>query len=392
MKKILYILSHPIQYQSPLLKKIASQKEIDLKVFYLTDHTLGGVDKQFGKRIEWDIPILEGYNYEFIKNYSPKPAVSGSFLGLINLNIIKKINKENPDIVVIHGWGYFTNWLIFIFSFLLNTKIWLRAESPLNQEFKKKKIVLLIKKILLQYFIFKKIDKFLFIGTQNKEFYKYYGVPDNKLIFTPYAVNNEYFTSEYNKWKNRKDKIRKELKIPENNIVLLTVGKYIPKKRPFDIIEAFRQQKAENLSLIMLGEGNLRTKMEEKINKDNISNVILTGFVNQSEISKYYAAADIFILSSTVGETWGLVVNEAMNFGLPVICSDMPGSAYDLIENNKNGFIYKTGNITELIDHIAFIVNNKSFRNDARVLSLEKVKKYSYDVMIENIKKALKTQ
>jgi glycosyltransferase involved in cell wall biosynthesis len=388
-KKILYILSHPIQYQSPLLKKMAEQKEIDLKVFYLTKHTIGGYDKEFNSNIKWDTPLLEGYKYEFIKNYAPKPAVAGNFWGLINLGIIKKIRAEKADIVIIHGWAYFTNWLIFLFSFMFKAKIWMRAESPLNQELKKKKVVLFIKKLIFQYFVFKKISSFLYIGSQNKKFYKYYGVPEKKLIFAPYAVDNAFFAAEYEKLKNKKNELRKELKIPEKHIVLLTVGKYIPKKRPLDIIEAFRLQKNDKLSLVMLGEGQLRQQMEEKIIKGNIKNITLTGFINQSEISKYYAVADVFILASTIGETWGLVVNEAMNFGLPVICSDMPGSAHDLIINNKNGFVFQTGNIKDLAEYITFAVENNEFRENAKEYSLIKIKEYSYEVMVKNILKII---
>ena len=388
-KKILYILSHPIQYQSPLLKKMAKQKEIDLKVLYLTKHTVGGYDKQFGSKVKWDTPLFEGYNYEFIKNYAPKPAVSGSFFGLINWGVIRKIKKEKPDIIIIHGWAYFTNWLIFLFSFLFKSKIWMRAESPLNQELKKKKVVLFIKKLIFQYFVFKLIDKFLYIGSQNKEFYKYYGVPEKKLVFAPYAVNNDFFSKEYLKLKPEKNKLKKELKIPEDHLVLLNVGKYMPKKHPLDIIEAFKQQKADNLSLIMLGEGILRKQMEDKIKQENINNVILTGFINQSEISKYYTIADVFILASTIGETWGLVVNEAMNFALPVISSDMPGSAYDLVVNNKNGFIYKTGNINKLQEYITFVAENNDFREKAKEYSVIKIKEYSYEVMVKNILKII---
>lgn len=390
-KKILYILSHPIQYQSPLLKNLAEQKEIDLKVFYLTAHTSVGIDKQFGEKIDWDTPLLDGYNYEFIKNYSPKPAVSGSFFGLMNFSIIRKIRKENPDIVIIHGWAYFTNWLIFILSFLFKAKLWLRAESPLNQELKKNPFVLFFKKLVLKIFLFKIIKKFLYLGSQNKEFYKYHGVKDEKLVFAPYSVDNSRFLQEYKRLAPEKLNLKKELNIPERHTVLLSVGKYITKKRPFDILEAFFLQKNENLTLVLLGEGNLRHRLEKKIKEQNIKNVHLTGFINQSVISKYYTIADVFILASTIGETWGLVVNEAMNFGLPVIVSDMPGSAYDLIEHEKNGFVYKTGNIEKLSKYINFAVTNSEFRKTAKTISLNKVKSFSYDIMVKNIINQIKT-
>ncbi|MCD4795121.1 MAG: glycosyltransferase family 4 protein [Bacteroidales bacterium] len=384
-KKLLYILSHPIQYQSPLLKKIAGQKEIKLKVLYLTDHTIGGFDKQFGSKIKWDTPLFDGYEYEFVKNNSLKPAVSGSFFGLVNFNIIKKIRKEKPDIIIIHGWAYFTNWFIFIFSFFFKAKIWMRAESPLNQELKKLKLILCLKKFVFKFFLIKIIDRFLYIGKQNKEFYKYYGVTENKLIFAPYSVDNERFSKTYDEYKNNISDIKKVLGLPSDNKFVLSAGKYMPKKRTLDILEAFRLQNKENITLILLGEGLLRTELEQKIKTENIKNVILTGFINQSEISKYYAVADVFVLASTIGETWGLVVNEAMNFGLPIITSDMPGSAFDLVENGKNGFVFETGNIEALRKHLKFVLENEEFVRNAKTISLNKIKKFSYDVMVKNI-------
>ena len=390
MKKILYILSHPIQYQSPLLKKLAEQEDINLKVFYLANHTIGGLDKQFGVNIKWDTPLLDGYEYEFIKNHAPKPDVTSNFFGLINLNIISKIKKENADVVIVHGWAYLSNWIIFLFSFLFKSRIWIRGESPLNQELKKSKKTLFIKNIVFKHFLFKIIDKFLYIGKQNKDFYTYYGVDEKDLIFAPYAVNNDYFESEYKKYKDKTPELKKEFNIPNNNIVLISSGKYIEKKRPLDILEAFKRQQNDNISLILVGEGHLREQMEEKIKNENIRNVTLTGFVNQSQISKYYCVADTFILASTLGETWGLVVNEAMNFGLPIIVSDTPGSAYDLIIPNKNGFIFKTGDINELAKNIKYICENKEFRNSAKKYSLKRIKEYSYDIMIKNIIEELK--
>lgn len=384
-KKILYILSHPIHYQSPLLKSLADQKEIDLKVFYLTSHTLGGIDKQFGEKIDWDTPLLDGYNYEFVKNYSMKPAVSGSFFGLINFGIIKKIRKENPDVVIIHGWAYFTNWVIFILSFLFKAKLWMRSESPLNQELLKRKFVLKFKVFILKNLVFRKCDKFLYIGKQNKDFYKFYKVPDKKLFFAPYAVDNLFYQNQYKENASGKENIRNELGLSSNAKVILTVGKYISKKRPLDVLTAYKNLQVKNKSLIMVGEGEIRGEMEDYIKKNNLKNVFLTGFVNASKISKYFIAADVFVLASHAGETWGLVTNEALNFGLPIVISDMSGSAYNLVEDAKNGFVFKTGRTDELTERMQRVLTDFEFAKQAKIWSFNIIKDYSYNVIVENI-------
>ncbi len=384
-KKLLYILSHPIHYQSPLLKKLAQRDEIDLKIFYLTDHTIGGIDKQFGKKIKWDTPLLEGYNYEFIKNNSRKPAVSGSFFGLMNLGIIKKIRKEKADVVVIHGWAYFTNWIIFLFSFLIKSKLWMRSESPLNQELLKRKGVLKLKRFILKNLVFRKFDKFLYMGKQNKEFYKYFGIKEEKLIFVPYAVDNDFYQKQYDENISKKNTFKKELGLNINSKVILTVGKYISKKRPLDVLKAFSNLNIENKVLIMVGEGELRKEMETFISENKLENVLLTGFINASLIYKYFIVADVFVLASQAGETWGLVTNEALNFKLPVVISDMPGSAYDLVKNEQNGFVFKTGDIEGMSKKIKKILSNSEFAKQASNKSFNIIKNYSYDVIVEQI-------
>jgi len=387
--KILYILSHPIQYQTPLLQKLAQQTDIELMVFYLTSHTIGGFDAQFGSKVKWDIPLLEGYSFKFIKNYSFKPKVSGKFFGLINFGILSAIKKERPDVVVVHGWAYFTLWFIFLFRWRFRAQLWMRSESPLNQEVIKSKKVLLLKSILLKTFVFKNINKFLYIGSQNKAFYKYYGISEEQLIFTPYAVDNQWFREQHAKLAPSVNTLKDKLNITEGNKVILNVGKYIPKKRQMDIIEAFIKLNDPELTLILLGEGYLRKQMETRIKSTHLKdNIILTGFINQSEISKYYAMADVFVLSSSVGETWGLVVNEALNFGLPIIVSDTPGSAYDLVDPGKNGYIFKTGNTNDLMNKINNVIKNKKIHPPNNI-SFSKVNMFSIDVIVNNIIKSL---
>lgn len=385
MKKLIYILSHPIQYQSPLLKKLAQQPEIDLKVLYLTKHTMGGTDRQFGKKIKWDIPLLDGYDYEFIKNHSPKAGVSGSFFGLMNFGIVHKIRKEKADVVLVHGWGYFTNWLIFLFSFLIKAKLWMRSESPLNQELLKPKALLTVKKAIIKHLVFKHFDKFLYIGKQNKDFYKYYGIAEHKLIFTPYAVDNEYYQKQYREHIGQKAKIKEEIDLPLDAKVILSVGKYIAKKRPLDILKAYNKLNDKNKALLMVGEGKLRPEMEAYIRQNNLKNVFLTGFINASQIYKYFIAADLFVLASGAGETWGLVTNEAMNFGLPVITSDMPGSAYDLIEEGKNGYVFKTGGTDELSAFLDEVINLKSVSSEMKEYILKKMDIFSYNTIVNNV-------
>ena len=383
---MLYFLSHPIQYFSPLLKELA--KKTDLEVCYFSDVSLKlNKDAGFGTAIKWDIPLLEGYQSEFLKNWRSSGPLTNSFFDVFNPSVITKLWKTKHKIVIVNGWSYSSNWLVFIFGKLFGKKIWMRAENPLNQELRKSSKVLLIKKILLKHFLFRFfIDKFLYIGSQNKEFYRYYGVKDEgRFIFTPYAVNNASFREEAKRLQPLKVAIKDELKIAPDKKIILYSGKYIEKKRPIDLLKAFNQIENQDYLLIFMGEGELRPEMEQYIRDHKLSNVLLSGFVNQSQISKYYAIADVFVMCSGMGETWGLSVNEAMNFGLPVLVSSTCGSSYDLVREGVNGYVFKEGNIVEMAEKLSNILRSDDNIRKMGEASIEIINRFSIDVIVDNI-------
>ncbi|RMG37969.1 MAG: glycosyltransferase [Methanobacteriota archaeon] len=352
IKQIVFLNSHPIQYFAPLYQYL-SEHGLPIEVWYCSDESIRGAkDPGFQTQVKWDIPLLSGYSFRFLKNHSPLPGVSRGFWGLINLEVLHLLKTQPPSLIIVHGWNYFTNLLTLNLSKRYSHFVGLRGESPYNQEQNKSFFKKHVKQMVLKYWLFQKIDFFFFIGQQNKEFYKSLKVPERKLKFTPYCVDNHRFQKETEKLIPRKFRLRKELGIPERAYVILYVGKLINKKRPMDLIRAFELSNITNKYLLMVGDGPLREKIERRLMEKKLVNVSITGFINQSELPKYYSVADVLVLCSGIGETWGLVVNEAMNFGLPIIISDMPGSAYDLVEHGKNGYRFQTGDIDQLAHYL----------------------------------------
>lgn len=387
-KKIIFLQSHPIQYFSPLFQLLAKEEAIDLMVLYCSDYGTKGkrFHPELGELDQWDTPLLEGYNYKFLKNNSWKPSIFNGFFGLINLDIFKLLKNERGSFLIIHGWNYFTHVFAIIIGRILELKICIRGDNPYNQEILKNKKLIFLKKVLLGKILFKFIHYFLYVGNQNKEFYKYYGVPESKLVFAPHAVDNDRFQTEYEKYKDKKWVLRKELGLPADKKIILFSGKYIPKKQPMDLLTAYYSLNNENTALVFLGDGELRKDMEDYINHNNLKDVYLTGFKNQSEVGKYFAAADIFVLPSGAGETWGLVVNEAMNFSLPIIVSDMVGCSDDLVRENENGFKFKVSDIEDLKSKLNILIKDIDLRKRFGAKSLELVNNYSYSKTIKNIK------
>ena len=382
MKKISFLLTHPIQYFSPLFSEIEKSNFSQFNVIYCEDTTHGYYDNEFAKTINWDLDLLNGYNYIFLRN-----DIISRLFKRCNLSIINFLYNNKPDILIIHGWSYPTSLIAIITAKVLGTKIWLRAETPYIHEIKIGKFKKVLKYIIFKYFFLKLFDKFLFIGIQNKLFYNYYGViEENKFIYTPYCVNNKMLQTLESNLKPNKLIFKEDLKINPDNFIILFSGKLIQKKRPLDLLIAFNNANIKNSTLIFLGDGNLKLSLQEYINDNNINNVIFLGFKNQSEIAKYYTIADLFVLPSGVGETWGLVVNEAMNFSLPVIVSNLVGCNTDLVYNNENGFIYEYGNTEQLSLYINEIYNNKSLQKNAKIFSKNIINKYDYETIIKNIK------
>jgi glycosyltransferase involved in cell wall biosynthesis len=390
--KILYFLSHPIQYFSPLLKELAGT--IDLEVVYFSDSSMkGGFDKGFGKSVTWDIPLLEGYNYSFLKNYRAHKGLNNKFGDVWNPGAWKKVRNAGNAIIMVNDWTYSSSWLVLLAAMRFRKKVWLRAENPLNQELKKSRKVLMVKKIILKHFLFRwLVDKCLYIGTQSKSFFKFYGVDEKRLVFTPYSVNNDYFNRIWIQHKEQLPQVRERLNLPKEKKIVLFSGKYITKKRPLDLLQAFAALNSDKYFLVMVGDGALRTDMENYIAGRRMQNVLLTGFVNQSEMPYYYAIADVFVMCSGPGETWGLAVNEAMNFSKPVIVSDTCGSSTDLVQPGINGYVFEEGNISKLTGCLKQLLEDDALRLKMGAASLSIIQNYTIQKIVNNIKQAVITE
>lgn len=382
MKKIVFLYTHPIQYFTPLQQTIHEKGKFKSKVLYCEDTSKGYYDREFGRDITWDSPLTEGYEFKVLKKSFISRA--GSFFRFTNFGISSFLHADSTDILVVHGWSYFTALYAILLAKARGIKIWLRAESPLVHEKSRSKFSLILRDIIFKQF-FKLIDGFLVIGKQNEMFYMQYGVNPSKFIAAPYSVNNNYFRSQADRLIPQKATLRAQKKIPVHSKVVLYSGKLIDKKRPLDLLRAFQSlDKDLGAFLVFVGDGELRKELELLIQKANISNVLITGFINQSAIPEYYAIADVFVMCSGYGETWGLSTNEAMSFGLPIVVSDMTGNFSDLV--NGNGYVFKTGDVNDLSHKLRKLLSaSESEIEYMKARSLEIIKNYSYDQVVESL-------
>jgi glycosyltransferase involved in cell wall biosynthesis len=191
--------------------------------------------------------------------------------------------------------------------------------------------------------------RFLAIGRANRRFYQRAGVAADRIFDTPYAVDNARFVAAAEQLRPQRNELRRSWSVPGDGFCLLFAGKFQVKKRPFDLLEALERARKSraDLRLLMVGAGELEGALRERARERRLP-VTFTGFLNQTEIPRAYAAADALVLPSDAGETWGLVVNEAMASSLPAIVSDRVGCREDLIEDGVTGFSFPLGDARAL--------------------------------------------
>lgn len=386
MKRIVALNSHPIQYFVPLYQKMAADQDIDLTVWYYSSHgATTYFDKEFGVAFQWNIPMLEGYRYEYISKNPDQTPPSGGFFSTLYWSVIPKLWRMPKSTILIYGWNSVINWLVIIFGRLFGHTITLRCDIPVMRETLYSGWKKWLRVLIFRYILFPWVNYFLYIGQQNKAFYLKYGASLNKLIFTPFAVDNDRFSQAYNKLDN-KTSIRNKLGLPVEKRIFVYSGKLIHLKQPLLLVEAFKHLSQKQNCLLLVGDGELRGEIEQLAKQYNLD-IRISGFVNQLDIEEYYAASDIFVMPSRL-EAWGLSVNEAMNFNLPLILSDHTGCAEDLLNTNKNGYIFQFDKIEDLKACLVKMADLPKEQLDSMgAYSGTIIKDYSYIKFIQSIKK-----
>lgn len=384
--RLAVVTSHPIQYYAPLFRLLSKETEIELKVFYTWSQTEQGVkyDRDFGKMIEWDIPLLEGYTYEFVNNSAKDPGVH-HFNGIVNPDLNKSILSWNPDFLLVIGWN-FRSHLSSMRFFKGRIPVLFRGDSTLLDE--KRGIKKLFRRIFLRW-VYRHVDYALYVGKNNKEYFLIHGLDENQLCWVPHAIDNERFTGP-NGFDQDAEDWRKALGILDTDLVVLFAGKLEPKKDPDFMLRLAENILDRNLKIIIVGNGNLETELKAKASAD--SRIIFLDFQNQQKMPVVYRLCNIFVLPSIgPGETWGLSVNEAMACKIPVVVSNMCGCAPDLVEENITGWFFEPGKngdmkIKGLLENILMERSNLNLQGER---AWQKLQPFSYSTAIEKIKQVL---
>lgn len=386
--RVAYLVSHPIQYQAPLLRRLSGHPEIDLVVYYMDESgAQRRLDPEFGVAVRWDIPLLDGYAWHLLRNRSPWPD-AGHFLRFVHPEIVTVLRRERYDALIVHGYAHATEWLAFLGAWASRTPVLLRGESTLLG---RRPLWLALARRFLLRALLRRVRGALAIGTLNREFYRAHGVPEDRIFPVPYAVDNDRFQAEAEQLRaTPRAALRDRLGWPRDLPVILYVGKLIPRKRPMDLLEAYLRLLPDCPAvLVFVGEGSERRRVEAAATGRGGAHVRVTGFLNQGKISRCYAAADVLVLPSS-HEPWGLVLNEGMCFGLPVIASSVVGAAPDLVRPEENGVVYPVGDVDALARALRRLLEDRDRCTRMGVRSREIVATFSYDVDLWGILEAVR--
>jgi len=358
--KLMVIAPTCFYYQSHLFKDLSSNDRLDLTVYFCTDEGLTGQDVKiaYGTNQTWAPPdeILSGYKHKFLRNFAPRGSYLKSLVGLANFGIWGEIRRERPDAVVVTSWMNPTWWLVFLACAKFNIPMLFMTDANFYAEKPKSSWKLWLKRIFLGNLIFPNTSGFLYSGTANRLLYKYYGVPSEKLFPFAYSWGYDKLVDVSSQVVITKKEVRKQYGVPQDAVVILYCGRLSSEKGITELIEAYRIVSHPKKSLILVGDGQLRGPLEELAVRHKVESIHFMGFQRRDDVGQFYIMADFFVLPSQK-ETWGMVINEALSYGLPVIASDQVGAAVDLVASGENGDIFPSGDVTELANQISRMIN-----------------------------------
>ena len=346
-RRLAIVATHPIQYQIPWFQALAAHPELEVTVLYvfLPDDTQQGAE--FGVAFQWDIPLLEGYRWQLLATRPGSDPLRGFRAARLS-RPVAELRALKPDVVLLTGWHNLTLVQLLLACRWLGIPCCVRGDSN-GLKPRPRWLRWLHRGFLMNY------QSFLVVGEANRRFYRQNHVPGRKLFDCPHFVDNQRFFRQAHALLSERDAIRTRWQIPPGAICFCFAGKLIPKKRPLDLLEALDRvvmdAAAPRLHLLLVGTGELEAEIRDLVSRRNLP-VHLAGFLNQSEIARAYVAADCLVLPSDYGETWGLVVNEAMACGRPALVSDRVGCGPDLVMENLTGAVFPFGDVAALASRL----------------------------------------
>jgi glycosyltransferase involved in cell wall biosynthesis len=380
--------SHPIQYFAPLYAYLNAAPDLEISALYLSDCSIRGWnDPEFDRDVKWDLDLLAGYCSKFVGDRARTREPRG-FWSLLAPQLWSELRSGCYDVLWLHGHNHAANLIALMAAKTAGLPVMMRGETHLGMP--RSGIKSALRRPLIGA-LYRGCDRLLAIGSANAAFYRAMGVPDHKIFLVPYCVDNERFVIAANLTDNQRAEIRKRYEVPADRLAVLYAAKFMPRKRPGDLLDAacrLKTQAGLPFTLIMAGSGELEGELRAFCVEHGLDNVVFTGFINQSALPALYAAADVFVLPSEQ-ETWGLAVNEAMCAGLPIVVSREVGCVADLVADGVNGYTPSAGDTEALASALRRLIEDEDLRRRQGSESRKRILQWGYRQCLDGIRAAL---
>jgi glycosyltransferase involved in cell wall biosynthesis len=384
--RVAVLNSHPIQYFAPLYARLNEEPALEVVALYCTDFSVRGAkDRGFGRAVKWDVDLFQGYRAVFLGERSTRRTPSG-FWSLIVPEVWREVRNGGYDVLWLHGYAYAACLIAFLAAKSRGMPVFMRSETHLKLHRSGWRQAVRDQILRAAY---RFVDGFLAIGNANAEYYRWLGVPEEKIFSVPYTVDNARFSLSANCSAGEREAVRDRYGLPAGTPVVLYASKLMPRKRPQDLLQAAALLRDEGIKfhVLIVGTGEMETSLRRLADQLRLDNVSFGGFVNQSELPRVYAASDVFVLPSE-DEPWGLIVNEVMCAGLPVVVSDEVGCTQDLVREGVNGVLFKARDVAALAGALRPLLSDASLRSRMGKHSRAIISGWSYDHCARGVARA----
>lgn len=354
--KVLFLTNIPSPYRVDFFNELG--KNCDLTVVFEGKNATD-------RNENWQNRESFNFNFIFLNGFRIK---SDQF---ICLSIIK-ILKQQWDKIVVCGYSSPTIMLAILYLKLKKISFYIEVDGGLIKQDS------LSRYKIKKYFLSSAIGWFS-SGKETTRYLVHYGADKNRVIEYQFTSLKEQDILKQLPTEQEKKNLKKDLNLKEEKIILC-VGRFsynLGYGKGYDILMKTSEMLSKKIGIYIVGDEPTEEFVLWKNNK-NLDNVNFVGFKTKEELKKYYKAADLFVLP-TRGDVWGLVINEAMAMGVPVITTDKCVAGLELVENGVNGYIVPTENSEILTEKI-----NKIFNEDYKQMgqnSLNKIRKYTIENM-----------
>jgi len=342
------LATHPIQYQAPIYRVLGDRWRIPVTAVYGSDFSLAGYrDREFGTTVSWDVDLAAGYDAVFLSRAtagSPGRPDAVSWRGMA-----AALRRLAPRALLLTGYSPRFHQVACLHALRSGYPVLFRGETT-DHATRRGRLKSLARDVVLRW-LYRRCTRLLYVGRRSYAHFRRLGCPEDKLVFSPYCVDTSPFQADETARDQLRHRQREAAGVPEHALLLLFSGKLVSRKGPELLVDAVRQLPSalrDRIVLGFLGDGELRGALERSAGASPVVPARLFGFHNQREVSSFYHAADLLVLPSREGESWGLVVNDASHHGLPAVVSDAVGSAPDLVIPGQTGETFPAGSARHL--------------------------------------------